>query len=622
MAANSSISVTDLDFDSIKSSIKTYISSKPEFTDYDFEGSTISMLLDLLSYNTYQNAFYTSMVGNEMFLDSAQLRESVVSRGKMLNYTPSSEKGASVFVNIDIIPDDSPNFVTISKNTEFSSTIDGRTFKYVTPEATTIFSSTGTFTANVEIVEGRPVTHQWTVDSNNPVKYILPNDKIDTRSIDVVVQTSSTDTSTTVYTLADDITEVQATTPVYFLQEVDEEQYEVYFGDNVIGKSPDNGNIIKISYRVCNGEDGNGVSSLTNPSSIGGYTSFTVTVNGSTAGGQSKETIEQIKFNAPKNFETQNRAVLAEDYKRIILRDNSDFNSVSVWGGEENDPPIFGKVFIAIKPKESNLISSDRKNSIKTNLKKYNVLSIDPEFVDATFLYINPTVEVFFDKTRTSLTAAEVQNKVLDAISDFESNYLGTFIQRRFRFSTFVRAIDVADGSILASLTSLQMEKRFEPSVTASSNYTLAFNNRLHHPHAGHIYSIDSSAFTFKGRTESYFDDDGYGILRIYYIDESQNQRVYLDNTAGTVDYKNGVVKIEGFLPSAFSGSSISVFAKPDKENIDSVRNQILLISNAKVTMVDDATSAISATTATATTSGVTTSTPGTSSTLSSSSVY
>ena len=176
MAANSSISVTDLDFDSIKSSIKTYISSKPEFTDYDFEGSTISLLLDLLSYNTYQNAFYTSMVGNEMFLDSAQLRESVVSRGKMLNYTPSSEKGASVFVNIDIIPDDYPNFVTISKNTEFSSTIDGRTFKYVTPEATTIFSSTGTFTANVEIIEGRPVTHQWTVDSNNPVKYILPNE--------------------------------------------------------------------------------------------------------------------------------------------------------------------------------------------------------------------------------------------------------------------------------------------------------------------------------------------------------------------------------------------------------------------------------------------------------------
>ena len=345
-------------------------------------------------------------------------------------------------------------------------------------------------------------------------------------------------------------------------------------------------------------------------------------MNGTTSGGQSKENIEQIKFNAPKNFETQNRAVLAEDYKRIILRDNSDFNSVSVWGGEENDPPVFGKVFIAIKPKESNLISSDRKNSIKTNLKKYNVLSIDPEFVDATFLYINPTVEVFFDKTKTALTAAEVQTKVLDAITDFESNNLGTFISRRFRFSTFVRAVDAADGSILASLTSLQMEKRFEPSTTASSNYTLAFNNPLHHPHKGHIYSIDSSAFTFKGRTESYFDDDGYGILRIYYIDASQNQRVYLDNEAGTVDYTNGVVKIESFLPSAFSGSSISVFAKPQKENIDSLRNQILLISNAKVTMVDDATSAISATTVTATTSGVTTSTPGTSSTLSSSSVY
>ena len=622
MAANSSISVTNLDFDEIKSGLKTFISAKPEFTDYNFEGSTISLLLDLLSYNTYQNAFYTSLIGNEMFLDSAQLRESVVSRAKMLNYTPTSEKGASVFVDIDITPTTSVESVTIDKNTEFSATIDGRSFKFVTPEATTIFSGTGVFSANVEIIEGRPLTHQWTVDANNPVKYVLPNDKIDTRSITVEVQTSATDTSVTNYLLADDITSVTATTAVYFLQEVEDERYEVYFGDNVIGKSPDNNNVVKISYRVCNGTEGNGITSFSNPSTIGGHSNFTVSVNGTTSGGQSKENIEQIKFNAPKNFETQNRAVLAEDYKRIILRDNSDFNSISVWGGEENDPPVFGKVFIAIKPKEANLISSDRKNSIKTNLKKYNVLSIDPEFVDATFLYINPTVEVFFDKTKTALTAAEVQTKVLDAITDFESNNLGTFISRRFRFSTFVRAIDAADGSILASLTSLKMEKRFEPSVTASSNYTLAFNNPLHHPHAGHIYSIDSSAFTFKGRTESFFDDDGYGILRIYYIDASQNQRVYLDNTAGTVDYKNGVVKIESFLPSAFSGSSLSVFAKPDKENIDSLRNQILLISNARVTMVDDATSALAATTVTATTSGVTTSTPSTPSTLTSSSVY
>jgi len=609
MAANSSISVTDLDFDSIKASMKTYISSKPEFTDYNFEGSTISMLLDLLSYNTYQNAFYTSMVGNEMFLDSAQLRESVVSRGKMLNYTPTSEKGASVYVNIDIATTDSPNFVIIEKNTEFSSTVDGRTFKYVTPEATTIYSTTGTFSANVEIVEGRPLTHQWTVDTNNPVKYILPNDKIDTRSIDVVVQTSATDTSTTIYNLADDITEVKATTPVYFLQEVADEQYEVYFGDNVIGKSPDDGNIVKISYRVCNGEDGNGVSSFTNPSSIAGYTTFTVSVNGSTAGGQSKESIDQIKFNAPKNFETQNRAVLAEDYKRIILRDNSDFGSVSVWGGEENDPPIYGKVYISIKPKIGTLISSDRKNSIKNSLKKYNVMSIDPEFVDANYLYIVPTISVYFDSTKTALTAAQVQSKVSDSITAFETNNLGTFTNRRFRFSKFVNAIDFSDVSITSSLTDILMERRFQPSTTTTSSYNIVFNNKLYNPHTGHKYAISSSAFTFKGRANCYLDDDGLGTLRVYYV--STNTRVYVDTNIGTVDYTSGLVYLNSFLTSAY-GSQLSIYGVPDSKNINSVRNQILLISNAQITMYDDATTRLVATTVTASTTGVTVNRPDT----------
>tara|TARA_Y100001938_G_scaffold151140_1_gene246500 strand:+ start:1550 stop:3415 length:1866 start_codon:yes stop_codon:yes gene_type:complete len=621
MAANSSISVTNLNFDDIKTSLKDYISSKPEFTDYNFEGSTISLLLDLLSYNTYQNAFYTSMVGNEMFLDSAQLRESVVSRAKMLNYTPTSEKGASVFVDIDITPDTSVNFVTIEKDAEFSSTIDGRTFKFVTPEATTIYSTTGVYSANVEIIEGRPLTHQFTVDSNNPVKYVLPNDKIDTRSISVEVQKSSTDTSLTTYTLADDITAVTANSAVYFLQEVADEQYEVFFGDDVIGQAPDNNNIVKISYRVCNGTDGNGVTSFTNPSTIGGHSNFTVSVNGTTAGGQSKESIDQIKFNAPKNFETQNRAVLAEDYKRIILRENSDFNSISVWGGEENDPPIYGKVYVSVKPKEANLISSDRKNSIKTTLKKYNVLSIEPEFVDATFLYINPTVDVFYDKTKTTLTASEVQAKVSDAIENFEDTNLGTFINRKFRFSKFVNAVDFADPSITSSLTSLLLEKRFEPSTTTKATYTIAFNNAIHHPHQGHIYSLSSSAFTF-GSKESYLDDDGFGNVRIYYIDTSTNTRIVQDATAGTIDYITGVVKLEAFLPTAFSGSNLSVYVKPDKENIDSVRNQILLIANAKVTMFDDATSRLTATTVTATTSGVTTNTPSSVSQLSSSSVY
>jgi hypothetical protein len=608
MAANSAINVTSLNFDNIKESMKTYIASKPEFTDYNFEGSTISMLLDLLAYNTYQNAFYTSMVGNEMFLDSALLRDSVVSRAKMLNYVPRSARGASTTLTVEITPTGAPDSVTVAKDSEFSATIDGEAYKFVTPQAYS-FSSTDNYSGTITITEGRPVTHRFTVNTNSPVRYILPNENVDTTSITVDVQTSSSDASSVRYNLASDITEVQANSAVYFLQEVEDSQYEITFGDDVIGQAPVDGNIVIANYRICNGTDGNGISSFTSPSTLGGSSTFTTLVDAATSGGANNETIESIKFNAPKNYETQNRAVLAEDYKRLILRDNGDVQSISVWGGEENNPPIYGKVYISIKPTIGNTISSQRKTEITTELKKYNVLSIDPEFVDATFLYIRPTVEVRYDSKTTTLTGPQVQTKVLNAITNFESTKLGTFDNKTFRYSQFVKAIDAADSSIVSNLTTIQIEKRFVPSLTNSTTYNVSFSNALHNPHAGHRYAISSSAFTYRGNT-SYFDDDGSGNLRIYYITGS-NTRVYTNETAGVVNYRTGLVTINAFLPSAFVGSSLSIFADSADDDVNAIRNQILLIAGANVTLIDDATTLVAATTVTATTSGVTTEIPG-----------
>ena len=608
MAANSAINVTSLNFDNIKESMKTYIASKPEFTDYNFEGSTISMLLDLLAYNTYQNAFYTSMVGNEMFLDSALLRDSVVSRAKMLNYVPRSARGASTTLTVEITPTGAPDSVTVAKDSEFSATIDGEAYKFVTPQAYS-FSSTDNYSGTITITEGRPVTHRFTVNTNSPVRYILPNENVDTTSITVDVQTSSSDASSVRYNLASDITEVQANSAVYFLQEVEDSQYEITFGDDVIGQAPVDGNIVIANYRICNGTDGNGISSFTSPSTLGGSSTFTTIVNAATSGGANNETIESIKFNAPKNYETQNRAVLAEDYKRLILRDNGDVQSISVWGGEENNPPIYGKVYISIKPTIGNTISSQRKTEITTELKKYNVLSIDPEFVDATFLYIRPTVEVRYDSKTTTLTGPQVQTKVLNAITNFESTKLGTFDNKTFRYSQFVKAIDAADSSIVSNLTTIRIEKRFVPSLTNSTTYNVSFSNALHNPHPGHRYAISSSAFTYRGNT-SYFDDDGSGNLRIYYIAGS-NTRVYTNETAGVVNYRTGLVTINAFLPSAFVGSSLSIFADSADDDVNAIRNQILLIAGANVTLIDDATTLVAATTVTATTSGVTTEIPG-----------
>ena len=465
-------------------------------------------------------------------------------------------------------------------------------------------SSNDDYTGDITITEGRPVTHRFTVSTNDPVRYILPNENVDTTSITVDVQTAADDQSSVRYNLASDITQVQANSAVYFLQEVEDSQYEIYFGDDVIGKTPDDNNIVIANYRICNGTLGNDVNSFTSPSTLGGFSAFTTTVNAPTAGGSDNESIESIKFNAPKNYETQNRAVLSEDYKRIILRDNGDFQSVSIWGGEENTPAVYGKVFISIKPVNGFTISSQRKTDIRTQLKKYNVLSIDPEFVDASFLYIQPTVTVRYNSNATTLSAVAVQTKVTNAIVNFENTKLGTFDSNRFRYSQFVQTIDAADSSIVSNLTLITIEKRFVPSLTTSSTYNISFGNSLHNPHAGHKFTISSSAFTFQNQT-SYFDDDGNGNIRIYYLLDST--RVYLSETAGTVNYTTGVITLSSFLPTAFVGSSISIFANPKNNDVDAVRNQILLIAGATVSVVDDTTTVVAANTVTATTTGVTT---------------
>jgi len=604
MAANSSISVTELDFDDIKLSLKNYLRQQPEFLDFNFEGSAISLLLDLLSYNTYQNAFYTSMIGNEMFLDSAQLRDSVVSRAKMLNYMPRSARGANTQFTLTVVPNDSPASVTVAKNTEWQATVDGQTLKFVTPEAYTL-SSDDNYSGPITVVEGVPLTHRFTVDNIETVKFKLENEDVDTTSITVDVQESAIDPSSTRYNLANDITEVQANSAVFFLQEIENNYYEIYFGDDVIGKKPQNGNIVVVNYRVCNGTLGNDISTFTDPSSVGGYSNFSKTVSAASSGGAAVESINSVKFNAPKNYETQNRAVLANDYKRIILRDNGDLSSVSVWGGEENNPPIYGKVYISVKPVNGTTISSTRKTQIKTDLKQYNVLSIDPEFVDATYLYVRPTITARFDNTATTLSAGAVQQKILNTIVTFESNNLGTFDNKRFRYSRFIKAIDDADSSVVGNETTIEIEKRFNPSTSITSTYNISFGNALHNPHPGHRYALRSSSFIKDGRT-SYLDDDGFGNIRIYYI-TGASTRTYTNTSAGTVNYSTGLVTLNSFSLTSYTGDYLSIFADSAENDILSARNQILLIAGANVTLVDDVTNVVVASSITATTTGVTT---------------
>ena len=597
--SNNVLNVTGLDFTTIRTNLESYISTQNEFTDYDFEGSTISNLLDLLAYNTYYNAIYTNMASNEMFLDSAQVRANVVSRAKMLGYTPTSARGATATVQVNVTPPSPTDNVTIPKNTAFQTTVEGIGYTFVTPQAYTI-GKVGVSTvhsANISITEGEPLTHRFSVGTAN-TRYILPNENVDLTSLVVSVQTSASNTTVITHTKADDITGVFANSTVYFCQETEEQEYELIFGNGVIGKALTTGNIIIADYRVCAGELLNGAAVFTKPTNLGGYTDFTAIVTGAAIAGANRESIDGIKFNAPKNYQTQNRAVSTSDYERIIVRDFPDIKSLRVWGGENNTPPTYGKIYVAAKPVTSLYLSEQRKMIIGQRLRKYNVVGFETIFVDATYLYINPTIEVRWNSDDTVLTGQQLRENVSTVVQNFETSNLGQFNNTRFRISKFQRFIDDTDASIFGNQSSIRIEKRFTPLLDRPYTYTLNFNNAfdLRHPHPmDGIYGIvESSSFGYVSEGTTYtafFDDDGEGDIQIYYT--QGNERIYLDKKAGRINYDEGVITLNSFLPISYVGSYIRLSVNPRKTDIRASTNELMLFGEARITMVDETTESV-----------------------------
>ena len=600
--ANSAIRVTDLNFNSIKTNLKNFLRSKPEFTDYDFEGSALSNIIDLLSYNTYYNAIYVNMVGNEMFLDSAQVRNNVVARAKMLGYTPTSARGSSATLNLTVTPSTNLTSVTVASNTLFTSTIDGIQYKFTTRQPYVLLQSTGYTSNTISIKEGEPISQRFTVNTNNDgQRFVLGNPNIDTTTIKIRIQTSSSNTSLRTFTEASNLVDVSANSNVYFIQENENGKYELLFGDGVLGTALDNGNIVIADYNVVNGSITNGANNFVSPSSIGGQASFTVSVANSAFGGANAESIPSIKFNAPKSFQRQNRAVIKNDYARTILAEAPDIQAVSVWGGEDNDPPIYGKVYIAAKPNGGNLLSDQRKSELVTLLQSKNVVTISPTFVDATFLYVVPRITVRYDVGQTTLTAGSISDKVSTAVVNFETSNLSLF-DRKFRESDFINDVVSSDTSILGANITYSMMKRFTPNQNITTSYSIAFNNSISNPHAGHYGAVSSTSFTFQNQT-CFLDDDGNGILRIYYLD-SQNNKTYLNTSAGTVNYSSGLVVIKSVIIT--SSSTIEVNAKPAINDISPARNMILLISKASIDIVNDSTGVTESSVSNVTTAGTT----------------
>ena len=601
-----SLSVVDTDYDAIRLSLKTFLSSNEEFKDYDFNDSTMAILLNLLSYNTYYNNIYHSMVANERFLDSAQLRASVVSKAKELGYVPRSAKGASARIALQLFPADAPASLSIDKGTSFKTTFNNLDYTFSVPATTSVsIDSTGAYKINLDILEGTLVTHKFAVSSTAPVKYILPNANIDTSSIEVNIQTSLSDSTLTSFALADNIVEVNRDSKIFFVQEVDNEYIEIYFGDGVIGKQLSDGNIVIVNYRVCSGDAVNGANTFSSSGLIAGCASYSISTVTGAEGGASTESITSIKFNAPKNFETQNRAVIANDYARLIMRDNADVQAINVWGGEENKPPIYGKVYVCAKPIIGTAFSSSRKSLLRSQLRKYNMLAVDIEFVDPTYLYVAPAIEVRYDPNGTTLSAGDISMAIEQAIQAYEETNIGTFASR-FIKSNLMASVSAVSSAIKSTTINIAMQKRFVPNLVNATTYNVTFNNAISHPHDGHIGSIYSSSFTYNAKT-CYFGDDGIGNMTIFY-NTSSNAKVVINNAAGTVDYNTGLINLNNLVISNFSGNEIKLYAVPDKSVVKSIRNQLLLLADASVTVIDDNTDIVKNYVQQVTTAGVSTS--------------
>lgn len=484
--ANTSLRVAELDFDSIKNNLKNFLRSQSEFQDFDFEGSGMSVLLDLLAYNTHYMGYYLNMVGNESFLDTAQLRESMVSIGKLLNYVPRSSQGATTKINIRVTPttgseDTDAQALTLDKYTRLlGSDINGINYPFVTIYSNTVIKTSGSFVfSNVNIRQGEVVTRQYQMDSQNTRRrFKIPSANVDVTTLQVSVQESSTNTLTTVYNVYDDITLVQGNTAAYFVEEDTDSSYVIQFGDDIIGKKPKNGSIITLTYLDTVAGLANNINTFSFIDRVGGkYSSnLTVTSVSPTYGASPKESVEEIRFRAPYYYTVQNRAVTKNDYETIITRDFPFIDAVSAWGGEDNDPVVYGKVYLSLKPRTNFILTTKQKEDIKENLiKSRNVLTIIPEIVDPDYEYITMICRVLYNPKKTTRTSEEIATLVKAAISDYSDRELNRF-DSTFRASKLQAYIEGAEKSITGSDLSIYMQKRVILDFNNKQNIRVRFN--------------------------------------------------------------------------------------------------------------------------------------------------
>jgi hypothetical protein len=598
--ASNKLEVSNFDFDGIKANLKTFLQSQTEFQDYNFEGSGFSILLDILAYNTHYLGFNANMLANEMYLDSADIRKNIVSLAKMLNYTPSSVRSPEASLNIQV-NNVTGSILTLNKGTVFTTSVNGISYQYITNQDYTIKPTNGVFLfSDIEVYEGTLTTFRYTVDVNDPdQKFLIQSENADTQTLKVSVQNSSNDTTTNIYSLAGGYNNVTDTSKVYFLQETDDGKFEVYFGDGVIGSALQDGNIVILEYIVTNKDESNGASTFSLATTIGGFSDVTITTNSVSQGGSAAESKESIRFRAPLSYSAQNRAVTTSDYETLVRSIYPNAISVSAWGGEDDESPVYGTVKIAIKAASGSTLTTSTKQSIVTSLKPFNVASVRPVIVDPQTTSILITSTVKYDTRVTTKSSDTLKANVLETLSDYNTNTLQQF-DSIFRYSKVIGLIDNTDTSIVSNITTIKIRKNFTPILNSSTRYDIYFRNPIYNPVSGYNAVnggvLESTGFKISGDNTNIFflDDNGAGNVRRYKL--VSGVRTYANNTQGTINYETGQITLNSLNIATIenirgaASTVIELTLKPNSNDIIPVRDQIVEIdlANSLVTVEPD----------------------------------
>ena len=579
--------VANLDFDNIKASLKEYLRSQKDFTDYDFEGSALANLIDTLAYNTYYTAFNTNMVVNEMFIDSATLRDNVVALAKQLGYRPKSATSPTAYVSFTVTYTNptTDKELSLKAGTGFISTFDNVIYSYVVTSnvKAQVINDVATF-SNVPIREGTFLNNEFVVDNGSKSqRFILDNPNIDTNTISVTVYPGGGSFNEP-YLVADNILDVDGDSKVFFVEETEDQRYEILIGDGVLGKKLENNTRIDVSYLTTQGPVSNGVRAFVFSGVLeneNGVTpnSFTTSIVSTvaSAGGEEVESTQKIKYTAPKAYGTQDRAVTAQDYEAIVRKVYPATSDIIIFGGEDQEPPQYGKVFIVLKPTDASYLTSLTKNKIVADLKKYVVASVEPQIVDPSILYVEMNSKIYYNSLITDQTPTQIRDKVIGSIQSYIDTSDTEKFNGKFRYSKFVGVIDDADVSINSNLTSLMMRKDFYPQLNSTFYYEVCFQNAFDEDCDDPVLSSTGFRVTEYPNFDVYVEDRN-GKIILYRLDTVTGDKVVLDNDIGDIDYVRGELKMYNLtiIKGSFFDNRISVRVKPLSNDIKAMREVYL----------------------------------------------